>query len=327
MLPCRRDDIAGISSDVFARAMDCERQERFARAVALCVRDFVRDQGRAPRVLVLGSEAGDLCEAAIQAGAEFVVGVESNVDLRTSTESALRASGHTTFELRANMDDVAQDFDVGVCNLSDAVYLAPLHIAQYVRRFDARAYVVPQRVEQFVRDVTFEGLTLDASAMRRGCFDTAIPKAYGTTPQLFSTSEIPIHLHDFPHTSTLPRLRLYAWEADPPSQACEGGCDVKTAGGVTLDSVYVSNETFLVFEWISQLWDGVALENTLESIASLPSRECVYRVHGCGVAMARLNRRSWSSSMRLEWTYSSRGMGISVVRNKENKKATPKTKR
>lgn len=304
--------------------MDRERQERLARAVTSCLHEFVRDQGRAPRVLVLGSEAGDLCEAAIQAGAEFVVGVESNVDLRASAESALKASGHTTFELRANMDDVEPEFDVGVCNLLDAVYLAPLHITQYVRRFDARVYVVPQRVEQFVRDVTFEGLALDTSATRRGCFDTAVPKAHGTTPQLFTTSEIPIHLHDFPHTSTIPRLRLYAWEAGAHEAACEDGCDVKTAGVVTLNSVEVFDETFLVFEWISQLWDDVALENTLESIASLPPREGVYRNNGSGVAMARLNRQSWSPSMRLEWTYSSRGTGISVARNKAAPKPKPK---
>mgnify|MGYP004365606193 CR=1 FL=1 len=220
------------------------------------------------------------------------------------------------------MDDVEEEFDVGVCNLSDSVCLAPLRIARYVRRFDARTYVVPQRVEQFVRDVTFEGLTLDASALRRGCFDAAVPKAHGITPQLFTTSELPIHLHDFPHTSVLPRIRLYAWEADACQAACGEEGDDRTAGRVTLDSVDISSETFLVFEWIAQLWDGVALDNTLEALASLAPRECVYRVHGCGVAMARLNRQSWSSSMRLEWTYSSRGMGISVVRNK----ATPKAK-
>ena len=320
MLPSPRADVAGISSDVLARAMDCERQGRFVRAVQSCVRDFFNDQGRAPRVLVLGSEAGDLCKAAIATGVEFLVGVEANADLRASAESALQASGHTTFALRASLDDVQEDFDVGVCNLCDAVVLAPLCITRYVRRFGNHTYVVPQRVEQFVRDVSFEGLVLDSAAPRRACFDAAVPKTHGISPHLFTTRELPIHFHEFPRTSALRRLSLFVWEAACQT-ACEDDCDNRTTGMVNLDGVHCSDDTFLVFEWIALLWDGVALDNTLEALASLAPRDSVYRVHGCGIAMARLNRRGWSPSMRLDWTYSSRGMGISVVRNKATAKA------
>lgn len=330
MLPCHRSDIVGISGDVLARAMDGERQKRFVRAVQLCLRRFTSDRGFSPRVLVVGCDAGDLCEAALAEGAEFVLGVEPNADLRANTQTALRAAGHeesTKFELTADLEGVEESaYDVGVFNLVDAVIFAPPRVARHVRCFDGhhRMYVVPQRVEQFFRDVTFDGL-IEGAGPRRACFDAAIPEAQGPTLQLFNTREVPIHFHDLPHTSMLPRTSLYTWDATTDREIYE--CAVKSGGRATVDGVACSDSTFLVWEWVARLWDDVELQNTLEAHESLAPRDCVYRTHGCGIAMARLNRRAWSSAMFLDWTSSQRGVSASVTKNKATAKSVLATKK
>ena len=321
MMPCHRPDVVGISGDVFARAMDRDRQERFVRAVQLCLRQFASDRGCTPRVLVVGCETGELCEAALAEGATFVLGVEPNADLRTSARTALVEAGHeesTKFELVADLEGVeGSAYDVGVCNLVDAMVFAPPLVARHVRRFDGhhRVYVVPQRVEQFFRDVTFDGLA-EGSAQRRACFDAAIPEAQGHTPQLFNTRELRIHFHDFSRTSLLPRTSLYTWDATTERETDADERADRSAGRATIDDVVCSDNTFLVMEWVARLWDDVELQNTLEAHESLAPRDCVYRTHGCGIAMARLNHRAWSCAMLLDWTSSRRGFGVSVTRNK-----------
>ena len=300
----------GLAKYFLSMLDDADRNKRYGEAIKAAIAEFVRVEGRKPRILDIGVGTGMLSCLCVLHGAHHVTGVDVNrtmVNLAKESLSKVDPTGKRfkvklvrkgASQLKEEKFDMFVSEILGTLTTSESMYKYIAIYAKHLNTFggdERRVYCVPRSTTQFFCARAFDRDALGPSLA--AALESAV-NAPEAARRLVPTNEggIGLHLQLYPNKIVGERLAIHHEAYDRLHPTAKGGLAFalpaeECTRAANLDAARLTDESKMalgVFEWEVELWRGIKLSNTFEEYKKMDLRNQLARGSAWGFFVTAL---------------------------------------